>query len=158
MSTAGRKFGHEEALQKIRAYCAYQERPHRDVLTKLYSYGLPKDTVDEITAQLVTEGFLNEERFARTFSGGKFRMKKWGRIKIAHALEAKGLTPGCIRSGLSEIDPHDYRQTLLDLLNGKAAQLTEPDPWVRNNKLATFAIQKGYEADLVWDIIKERLD
>ena len=91
-----------DALQKIYRYCAYQERSHQEVKTKLYSFGLTTDEGDEIISRLITEGFLNEERFAKAFSGGKFRMQKWGRNKIIHQLESKGLTQNCIRRGLLE--------------------------------------------------------
>jgi regulatory protein len=153
----GKVTGYDAALQKIRAYCAYQERPHKDVQHKLYSYGLRSADVDAITAQLVTEGFLNEERFARTFSGGKFRINKWGKVKIAQALEAKGLTNNCIRSGLSEIDNADYRKTLQILLRKKEEQLVSTDAFQRRGKLATYGVQRGYEPDLVWEIVDQIL-
>jgi regulatory protein len=152
---SGKVLGYDAALQKIRAFCAYQERPHKDVQNKLYGYGLRTADVDAITAQLITEGFLNEERFARAFSGGKFRIKKWGRIKIVQALEAKGLTNKCIQSGLREIDNDDYRKTLSDLLTKKEKQLSEPDLFQRKGKLANYGVLKGYESDLVWEIVNE---
>src|SRR5882672_10627124 len=80
-----------EALSKIYRYCAYQERSHREVKNKLFEYGLRSSEVDEILSQLITEGFLNEERYAKAFVGGKFRMMKWGRVKIQRALEMEGL-------------------------------------------------------------------
>src|SRR6516225_4110830 len=85
-----------QALSKIYRYCAYQERSHREVKNKLFEYGLYSNQVDEILSQLITEGFLNEERYAKAFAGGKFRMLKWGRIKIQQELEYEGLTPRCI--------------------------------------------------------------
>src|SRR5579871_6478535 len=89
-----------DALSKIYRYCAYQERSHREVKNKLFEYGLYSNQVDEIVSRLITEGFLNEERFAKAFAGGKFRMLKWGRIKIEQELEREGLTPRCIARGL----------------------------------------------------------
>src|SRR5688500_923655 len=94
----------QQAKERIQQYCAYQERSHLEVRNKLYSFGLYRGDVDEILAGLITDGFLNEERFAKAFAGGKFRMKKWGRIKITHALESKGVSSNCIRIGLREID------------------------------------------------------
>lgn len=140
----------QEAKQKIERYCAYQERSHREVRNKLYGYGLFRNDVDEIISTLITDGFLNEERFAKAFTGGKFRMKKWGRIKITHALESKGLSVNCIRIGLKEIDDDAYINTLRQLLADKANLLDIDDPFVLRDKLSGYAIQKGYEPDLVW--------
>jgi regulatory protein len=79
-----------EAHAKIQRYCAYQERSHKEVKNKLYEYGLYPGQVDELLSQLISEGFLNEERFAKAFAGGRFRMKKWGRLKIKNELEFNG--------------------------------------------------------------------
>jgi regulatory protein len=149
-----KKLTPSEARQKIYRYCAYQERSHHEVRDKLYSYGLFKDEVEEILSHLITEGFLNEERFAKAFAGGKFRMQKWGRIKITHELEARGLTPNCIKAGLKEIDEQSYLVTLRELLNRKSGQTSEENDFVKRDKLARYAIQKGFEPELVWSIIK----
>jgi len=145
----------QEALAKMYRYCAYQERSHQEVKNKLYTFGLYKSEVDELITRLITEGFLNEERFAKAFAGGKFRMQKWGRIKIVHELEAKGLTKNCIKSGLREIDENDYLHTLQDLLEKKAAQVQQEDPFVKRDQMARYAIQKGFEPELVWQLLKQ---
>jgi regulatory protein len=111
--------------------------------------------VDELLTQLIGEGYLNEERFAKTFAGGKFRIKSWGRIKITHALEAKGLTRNCIALGLKEINEADYVETLQTLLRKKAAGVQTDDDFVTRDKIAKYAIQKGFEPELVWRCIKE---
>lgn len=144
----------EQAKQKALRYCAYQERCHQDVKNKLYELGLRSTHVDELLTFLITEGFLNEERFAKTFAGGKFRIKKWGRIKIVHALEGKGLTKNCIKIGLKEIDEADYLQTLEGLLKAKLAEIAEPNLFVAKDKASKYAIQKGFEPDLVWSTLK----
>jgi regulatory protein len=146
----------QEARQKIYRYCAYQERSHAEVKDKLYGYGLFKDDVEEILSHLITEGYLNEERFAKAFAGGKFRMKKWGKVKIIHELEAKGLTSNCIKSGLKEIDPDDYLKVLRELLQKKSTMVKENDLFVKRDQVARFAIQKGFEPELVWKILKEQ--
>src|SRR5688572_6026224 len=104
-----------EAVAKAEKYCAYQERSHQEVRSKLYTYGLWKKDVEEILTQLITSGFLNEERFAKAFAGGKFRMKKWGKHKIENELKHRGLSSRCIQTGLKEIDNQDYRKTLNQL-------------------------------------------
>lgn len=143
-----------QAREKIQRYCAFQERSHQEVRNKLYSYGLYRNDVEEILSNLITEGFLNEERFARAYAGGKFRMKKWGRIKITHALETKGVSPNCIRIGLTEIDGQDYKISLRNLLVQKKDNLQEENVFVLRDKLSTYAIRKGYEPDLVWSEIR----
>jgi regulatory protein len=144
-----------DVKQKIYKYCAYQERTHFEVRNKLFEYGLTSDDVDLLMSQLITDGYVNEERFAKTFVGGKFRIKGWGRIKIVHELEAKGLTKNCIRLGLKEIDEADYVETLQILLKKKAAIVQVDDDFIRRDKIARHAIQKGFEPELVWRWIKE---
>jgi regulatory protein len=145
-----------QALGKIQKYCAYQERCHQEVKYKLYSYGLSTDEVDEIISRLIIDNFVNEERFAKAFAGGKFRMKKWGRNKIEHELESLGLTRNCIARGLKEIDSVDYNKTLRLLLKKKASEVSEENLFAKRNKVARFAISKGYEPELVWEILKGR--
>jgi regulatory protein len=152
-----KKLTAEQAKQKALRYCAYQERSHQEVKNKLYEMGLYSSEVDELLTYLITEGFLNEERFAKAFTGGKFRIKKWGRIKIIHALESRGLTKNCIRIGIKEIEEEDYYQTLTELLKSKIAELDESNIFVLRDKASKFAILKGYEPDLVWKVLKELL-
>ena len=144
----------QEAKQKIYRYCAYQERSHKEVKEKLYAMHLYASEVDELLTHLITEGFLNEERFARAYAGGKFRMKHWGRRKITHGLEAKGVSANCVRLALQEIDDTDYMQTLRTLLQRKMEELHEPDAYIKRDRIARFAIQKGYESELVWELVK----
>ena len=144
-----------DAKLKIYKYCAYQERTHLEVRNKLFEYGLTSDEVEVILTQLISEGYLNEERFAKTFTGGKFRIKGWGRLKIIHELEAKGLTKNCIQLGLNEIDQTEYEKTLETLLKKKSTSVHEDDDYVRRDKIARYAIQRGFEPELVWRLIKE---
>jgi len=144
-----------EAFAKIQRYCAYQERSHQEVKHKLFEYGLHSGDVDELVSRLITDGFLNEERFAKAYAGGKFRMKKWGRLKIQRELEHRGLTKNCIVRGMNEIDDRDYSKTLKDLLAKKAEQTPEPNLFRKRDKIAKFAISKGYEPELVWEIVKD---
>lgn len=144
----------QQATEKIRRYCAYQERSHHEVRNKLYEMGLHRQDVDDMLTGLITDGFLNEERFAKAFAGGKFRMKKWGRIRITHALEAKGVSPNCIRIGLKEIEPDDYLQTLRELLKERL-QTLDGNVYALRDRLSKYAIRKGYEPDLVWKEIRQ---
>jgi regulatory protein len=149
-----KKIAPEEARQKIYRYCAYQERCHQEVKTKLFDYGINGQDTDEIMTDLITAGYLNEERFAKAFAGGKFRMKNWGRVKIERELEIRGLTPACIRSGLNEIEDKSYQEVLRKLIQNKTDQLKEPNEFIKKDKIASYVIQKGFEPDLVWRILK----
>jgi regulatory protein len=144
----------QEARKRILRYCAYQERSHHEVKEKLYGFGLTRAEVDELMVFLIEEGFLNEERFAKAFAGGKFRIKKWGRLKIARELERHRLTANCIRIGLKELDEASYQKTLQQMLIRKAKEMSEPNLFIRRNKLSKYVIQKGYEPDLAWSEIK----
>ena len=150
-----KKLTASEVRKKIYHYCAYQERSHQEVKNKLYDLELSSSEIEEMISHLITEGYLNEERFAKAFAGGKFRIKNWGRIKIVNALEAKGLTKNCIRIGLQEINDADYRRTIELLILKKLDQTDEGNIYVKREKLATHVIQKGFEPELVWEIVKE---
>lgn len=143
-----------QAKEKIYSYCAYQERTHQEVKNKLYGYGLYRDDVDALLSHLIEEKFLNEERFAKTFVGGKFRIKEWGRLKIINALEFKGITSNCIRIGLKEIDEKDYLNTLKNILQKKIAASESDNPFEIRDKAGRYAISRGYEPELVWKEVK----
>jgi regulatory protein len=144
-----------QALPKIQKYCAYQERSHKEVRNKLFEYNLWPGEVEEVISRLITDNFLNEERFAKAYAGGKFRIKKWGKVKIVNELNRLGLTERCINTGLQEIDPSDYRKTLRLLLKKKAAEVKEENSFIKRNKVAKFAVSKGYESDVVWEYVKD---
>lgn len=145
----------QQALEKIYNYCAYQERSHKEVRNKLFGYGLWGSEVEDLLTRLITEDFLNEERFAKAYAGGKFRIKRWGRRKIERELESHGLTSRCITIGLREIDDKDYQQTLHSLIEKKWDTTEEENLFKKKDKVARHAIMKGYEPDLIWGIIKE---
>jgi regulatory protein len=147
---------YEEALLKMQQFCAYQERCHSELRSKLIESGVYGDTLEHVIADLISENFLNEERFAKAFTGGKFRIKKWGRKKIVQELKAKKISDYSIRKALdSEINEEDYRTTLKEVLNKKAKLLTESDPFKKNQKLAQYAIGRGFESELVWECLNE---
>lgn len=143
----------EVAKQKIAAFCAYQERCQQEVRNRLYERGIFGDQAEELISWLISEGFLNEERFAKAFAGGKFRMKKWGRLKIQRELKIKKVSPNCIKSGLKEIDEDEYFQALSLVLERKANQLKESDDFKRRYKLQQYLIGRGFEQDIVQDAL-----
>jgi len=117
--------------------------------------GLRSNEVDELIVHLISEGFLNEERFAKAFAGGKFRMKNWGKLKITNALESKGISTYCVKVGLAEVDNKDYLRTLQKILLKKETDLAEQNTYMKRNILARYAIQKGFEPELVWSEVKQ---
>jgi regulatory protein len=157
-SKKNKTYTYPEAKAKAWAYCAYQERSQQEVRDKLYEYGLHSDEVENLIAELIGENFLNEERFAKAYAGGKFRVKKWGRYKIRQGLKQHRISDYCQRKGMAEIDPDEYYATLLELLRKKKESLHEKDLFTLKNKLARYVIGKGYEQDLVWEAIKEIVD
>lgn len=145
----------EKALQKLKHFCGYQERCHYEVKEKLYSMGLWKKGVEEIISQLIEENYLNEERFAIQFAGGKFRMKQWGKIKIQYELKQKKISEYCIRKAISQIDDEAYQRTFKKLLSQKTESLkSEKNVFVKKRKLQDYLLQKGYELNLVRQAIQ----
>jgi len=144
------------ALQKIKQYCAYQERCHSEVRNKLYTLGLHKNEVEQLLVQLIEENFLNEERFAMAYAGGKFRMKQWGKEKIKYALQQKQVSDYCIRKALASIDNIDYRKTFISVANKKLKTLrSEKNIFIKKQKIKTFLQQKGFEIKVINEYLKE---
>jgi regulatory protein len=139
----------EKAYEKIMHWCAYQERSHRETQRKLLSYGLSTALVDELLARLISENFINEERFAATLASGKFRMKKWGRNKIRIELKKHGVSDYSIKKGLAAIDPHEYEKILQELIDKKLKSLKNESAFKTLYKVRNYAISKGFESDLV---------
>ncbi|MEC3879786.1 regulatory protein RecX [Parapedobacter sp. 10938] len=144
-----------QAKSKAEAYCAYQERSQQEVRDKLYHWGLYRDDVEQVIAELITDGFLNEERFAFAYASGKFRMNGWGKYKIKQGLKQKAVSPLLIRAALGALDGQEYRDKLLDLLRAKAGQEKEKDPYKRKNKLVRYALGKGYESELIFELLND---
>jgi regulatory protein len=138
----------EQALQKLKHYCGYQERCHLEVKEKLSSLGVRKQDQDEILAKLIAENFLNEERFAVQFAGGKFRMNHWGKRKISFALKEKRVSEYLIRKAL-KIDEEEYFKTLERLAAKKYSSVKTESLLLRKKKTIDYLLQKGYEPDLI---------
>ncbi|MFT3845943.1 MAG: regulatory protein RecX [Lacibacter sp.] len=147
----------EQAHQKAKHYCAYQERCHSEVKEKLYGFGLRKSEVEELLSKLIEEDYLNEERFAVQFTGGRFRMKQWGRVKIKYELKQKQVSEYIIRKALKTIDEDDYLTTLQKLFNQKLQQLSsEKNIFIKKRKLRDYLLQKGYETPLITELLKNK--
>lgn len=152
-ASMGEWISKEDALAKMQRYCAYQDRCHQEVRSKLLDMGVYGDWLEEIIVELIEENFLNEERFARSFARGKFRIKAWGRNRIRQELKRRNISSYCIRKAMEEIEEEDYQETLQAILTKKEASLNEPDFYKRNHKLARYAQSRGFEPELAWQII-----
>lgn len=139
----------EQALQKLKHYCAYQERCHSEVKEKLYQLGVWKKDHDEIIAALIEENYLNEERFAIAYAGGKFRVKQWGRVKIKYELKQKQVSDYSIKKAMKQIDEDEYLSVLNKLAKEKYASLKSEQYLVRKKKTMDYLLAKGFEAELV---------
>ena len=143
------------ATEKLKKYCAYQERSHKEVVDKLYKLGLYKNEVDQVLIALIQDDFLNEERFAQAFVSGKFRIKRWGRVKIKSHLKQKHISDYCIKKGMQEIDETEYFETLHYWLERKEREVEEKNEFKKKGKIAAFLIQKGFESNLVWEALRK---
>lgn len=142
-------------LKAIEYYCAYQERCHSEVRNKLLELNFRGNDLEEAIASLIDGNFLNEERFARSYTRGKFRIKQWGRRKITNELKKKKVSEYCIRKGLTEIDDQEYEETLKALMDKKVSELkSEKNIWIRKQKVQRYLLQKGYEPDLISELLK----
>lgn len=148
-------FSFLHAKHKIEAYCAYQDRCHFEVNNKLNQWGITGEQKEALIADLITNRFLDEERFAESYVSGKFRIKQWGRLKIKQQLKAKFVPEYCIQKGLQLIDPEDYFETLQNLAAKKAKELqSEKDHWKKRAKIGRYLVAKGFEQDLILEAIR----
>lgn len=144
----------KEAQKTLEQYCAYQERTHKEVEQKLQKMGMVPEASDAIILYLLQHDFLNEERFAKAYVSGKFRIKKWGRIKIMLHLRQKGISTANIAIGLGEIDSEDYFETLRNLALKKHRDLsTTLMAHSRKQKVIRYLQQKGYELNLIYQVM-----
>ena len=142
------------ALAKAEHYCAYQERAQQEVRDKLYEWGLWTTAVENIITELISNNFLNEERFAKAYATGKFNQNGWGRIKIKQGLKLKRVPDVLIKKALQTIPPGDYFSALELILIKKAASLNEKHHLKRQYKLQQYALGRGFEADLILEVLK----
>jgi regulatory protein len=140
----------EKALQKLKHYCGYQERSHAEVKQKLYSLGLFAKEAEELISRLIEEEYLNEERFAIAYASGKSRNLGWGRIKIRHGLEQKGISKYCILKALQSLDESEYIAGFQRIADKKWLSLqTEKNIFVKKNKWQQFLLQRGFEQSII---------
>lgn len=145
----------KEAQKALEHYCAYQERCHQDVVKKLKGMHMIPEAIDTIVTQLIQDKYLNEERFARAFARGKFRIKQWGRLRIVRELKQRGISKYNIDNALKELPESDYLKTLNQLAAKKASVIKERNIWKKRKKLTAQLLYRGWEPHLVYETVRE---
>ncbi len=144
-----------EALKKMEHYCAYQERCHKDVTDKLGTMKLIPEAKEKIIAHLIEDNFLNEERFAKSFARGKFRIKKWGKQRIVRELKFRQISEYNIKTALKEISETEYLEVFHELAEKKFDTILISDLYKKRKKLIDYLLYRGWENQLVFDKAKE---
>ena len=139
------------ALKKILHYCDYQDRCKKEIFTKLDSFELSESDKSFIVEFLQDEGYINDERYCRSYVKSKLNLKKWGVNKIKLSLLTKGVDREIVDNVISEIDQDSYKEELVNLLKNK--KINESDPYKRKAKLVRYAVGKGYSYSLVMEVL-----
>ena len=145
----------DQVLDKMAKYCAYQERCVKDVRDKLKTFEIPEEEKAKIIDYLLDNRFVNDERYAKAFVRGKVNQSGWGVNKIRFHLIQKGIDKDIIEEALGQTDEEAYRQRLIEILETKAKTVKAANDFEKKRKLATYAMQKGFEGSLVWEVLKE---
>ena len=145
----------DQVLDKMAKYCAYQERCVKDVRDKLKAFDLPQEGKHEILDYLLDNRFVNDERYAKSFVRGKINQSGWGVNKIRFHLIQKGIDKDIIEEALGQTDEEVYRQRLIDILKTKTKTIKADSDFEKKRKLAAYAMQKGFEGALVWEVLKD---
>lgn len=145
----------KEALQKLERYCAYQERCHDEVVSKLFGLKMTTAEIDSIVVQLIENNFLNESRFACSFARGKHRIKQWGKIRIINELKLRHISSYNITLALKEITPEEYFNTFENITSKCWNNLTETNQLKKRKKFCDYILRRGYESNLVYERMKE---
>ena len=143
----------DQVLDKMAKYCAYQERCVKDVKDKLKTFDIPEEAKAEILDYLLDNRFVDNERFTKSFVRGKVNQSGWGMNKIRFHLMQKGIVKELIDEALGQTDEEVYRQRLIDILNMKSKSVKAASDYERKRKLAAYAMQKGFEGNLVWEVL-----
>lgn len=145
----------EEAKRALERYCVYQDRCHKEVISKLYDCNMIPETHDIIIVHLIQHDFLNEERFSKSYARGKFRIKKWGKVRIVRELKFRNISAYNVKTALKEIEESDYFNTFNTLALKKFDTITESNPYKKKKKLADYLLYRGWESNLVYEKVNE---
>ncbi len=145
----------QEATKKLEHYCAYQERCHQEVRQKLEGMYMIPEAIDVIIVHLLKHNFLNEERFAKTFVSGKFKIKRWGRYRLTFELKKKDISKVNINQALKTIENGEYIEVFNDLAEKKANSIKESNKFKKRKKLIDYLLYRGWESYLVYEKANE---
>ena len=145
----------KEAIQKIEHFCAYQERCHEEVVSKLWNMKLDSDEIDLAIVHLIENNFLNESRFACSFARGKHRIKHWGKNRITNELKLRKINQTLINIALKEITPEEYLQTFENLAERNWKSITEKNALKKRKKFCDYMLRRGFESNLVYNKVRE---
>jgi len=145
----------KEATERIQSYCAMQDRCQWEVERKMKEWGVSEIIIENILTDLILDKFVDEQRFSESFCRGKFRIKKWGKVKIENELKIKNISKKCINKGLLQIEKKEYMKVLKDLYLKKRDSLKDRNQFIRKGKIAKHLQQKGFESKLIWELINK---
>lgn len=155
LKTPAKPLTPDQVLDKMAKYCAYQERCVKDVRNKLTTFDIPEETKTKILDYLLDNRFVSDERFAQSFARGKVNQSGWGLNKIRFHLMQKGIDKEIVDEALGQTDEEVYHQRLIDILKTKSKTVKATTDFEKKRKLAAYAMQKGFESSLVWEVLKE---
>ena len=145
----------DEIKRKLENYCVYQDRCHKEVEQKMYEYQLIPEAKELILLSLMKDNFLNEERFAKSFARGKFRIKSWGKQRIVRELKFRDISAYNIKMALKEINEEEYIASIYRITENRNEVIKEPNPFKRKKKLIDFLMRKGFENELIFKVVNE---
>ncbi|MEZ5048238.1 MAG: regulatory protein RecX [Saprospiraceae bacterium] len=155
MNKKNHHYSKEQVLEKLKKYCAYQERSHHDVRYKILEYKIYGQDLEEIITALIQEDFLNEERYAMAYARGKFNQNEWGRIKILQGLKSKHISDYCVRQAMKAIDPDDYLQSAKKIAEKRIKQKSLPTLFERRTDAIRYLTSRGYEYEIIEQVLAE---
>jgi len=145
----------KEAYSKMAQLCSRSEQCSADIRKKMVAYEIMDELVEEIISKLKTEKFLDDERYVKAYVSDKFRLNKWGRIKMRYYLKAKGLNDELIEIGLNEIKEDQYKKALISTLKEKAKKIKSDNKYDKMGQIIRFAQSRGFEPEIIHRYISE---
>ena len=152
-----KSFTVDQIKRKLENYCVYQDRCHKEVEQKMWEFHLIPEARELILLSLMKDNFLNEERFAKSYARGKFRIKSWGKPRIVRELKFRDISTYNIKTALKEIDEQEYISTIYRITENRNEVISEPNEYKRGQKLIDFLMRKGFENDLIFKTVKDVL-
>tara|TARA_B100000614_G_scaffold118521_1_gene106289 strand:- start:450 stop:920 length:471 start_codon:yes stop_codon:yes gene_type:complete len=145
----------KETTEKIQSFCALQDRCQWEVENKMRQWGVEEYIIENIVTDLILEKFIDEQRFSESFCRGKFRIKRWGKVKIKNELTLRKISFSCIQKGLEQIKDKEYYSVLKELYEKKKSSIKDKNQFIKKGKIVKYLQQKGFESNLIWELINK---